>query len=66
MASHSIPQTTKTKQNKMISKLLSLKTAVIAIVAIVSIAFIKKSVFYADQGYIYHVRTVTGAERVVL
>jgi len=65
MASHSIPQTTKTKQNKMISKLLSLKTAVIAIVAIVSIAFIKKSVFYADQGYIYHVRTVTGAERVV-
>lgn len=46
--------------NIAIAKLISISVAVIAVIYILS-----KSFFYAEPGYIYHVRTVTGNEAVV-
>ena len=37
--------------------------AVIGVLVLVVVA--NKSIFYAEPGYVYHVRTITGQEQVV-
>lgn len=49
--------------NKLKGLLSSLALMLIGVLAIIYI--LSKSVFYAEPGYVYHVRTLTGDERVV-
>ncbi|PKF60817.1 hypothetical protein CW745_13160 [Psychromonas sp. psych-6C06] len=47
------------------SKRIAIKSAIIAIPLLILGFVLSKSFFYAEPGYIYHVRTVTGSEEVV-
>lgn len=49
----------------MIKDRISPKVVIISIVVIAIVLLLRKSVFYAEPGYVYHVRTVTGDEQVV-
>lgn len=49
-----------------ISKIVGLpKLISISLVALILFIVIKNSVFYAEPGYVYHVRTITGGEHAV-
>jgi len=52
--------------NKMKPKGGTVFKTLVGIIVIASFAlFVSKSIFYAEPGYIYHVRTVLGSEEVV-
>ncbi len=50
---------------KSMKNFINIKVILIAISLMVVVIIGSKSIFYAEPGYIYHVRTVTGAEKVV-
>lgn len=49
----------------MIKDRISPKVVIISVVVIAIVLLLRKSIFYAEPGYIYHVRTVSGDEQVV-
>lgn len=53
------------KEKMSFSKSTGLKFVFFMVVFAVLAVIVSKSVFYAEPGYIYHVRTITGSEQVV-
>ncbi len=53
------------EQTHKMNNLLNLRNIVIVIALIFGTYIVSKSIFYAEPGYIYHVRTLTGDEEVI-
>ena len=52
-------------QKEWLSRGTIVKLAIFAAIALTIIYVLRNSIFYAEPGYIYHVRTLTGSEQVV-